>query len=113
MSTTGEGTPPLAPPPDEPNYKQLMRNSISLIGLALAAVAIANIIFLFILDLTTKQPSPYIGIFAYMLMPNNKNTKQTQETQNNAIQQNKHRRKKPTKPKFPRLDFNNPAQRST
>src|SRR5512140_3526887 len=112
MSHTGEGTPPLAPP-DEPNYKQLMRNPISLIGLALAVVAIANIIFLFILDITTKQPSPYIGIFAYMIMPGVMMAGLALIPIGVAIQRNKIRSKNPHLPRFPRLDFNNPAQRST
>jgi nitrate/TMAO reductase-like tetraheme cytochrome c subunit len=113
MSNTGEGTPPLAPVPDEPNYKQLMRNPISLIGLALAAVAIVNIIFLFVLDVTTKQPSPYIGIFAYMLMPGIMMLGLALVPVGIAVQRSKLRRKDPSLPAFPRLDFNNPAQRST
>jgi len=100
-------------PPDEPNYKQLMRNAISLIGLALAVVAIANIIFLFILDLTTRQPSPYIGIFAYMLMPGVMMLGLALVPIGIALERAKLRRKQPTLPRFPRLDFNNPAQRST
>src|SRR6266702_3223813 len=112
MSLTGEGTPPLAPPPDEPDYKQLMKNPISLIGLALAAVAIANIIFLFILDITTKQPSPYIGIFAYMLMPGVMMFGMALVPVGIAVKRAR-LRKKIDLPRFPRLDFNNPSQRST
>jgi hypothetical protein len=40
----------------------LLRNPISLIGLALAVVSLVTILFLFLIDLTTKRPSPYIGI---------------------------------------------------
>jgi nitrate/TMAO reductase-like tetraheme cytochrome c subunit len=46
-----------------------MRNYISLSGLALAAIALANIIVLFIIDTTAAQPSPYTGILAYMVLP--------------------------------------------
>jgi NapC/NirT cytochrome c family, N-terminal region len=113
MSLTGEGKPPVAPAPDEPNYKQLMRNPVSLIGLALAVVAIANIIFLFVLDITSKQPSPYIGIFAYMLMPGVMMLGMALVPVGIALERNKLRTKNPTLPRFPRLDFNNPAQRST
>ena len=38
-------------------------------GLALAVVALANIIFLFLVDMVSTQASPYIGILAYMIMP--------------------------------------------
>lgn len=97
----------------EPSVKQLMRNAISLIGLALAVVAIANIIFLFILDITSKQPSPYIGIFAYMIMPGAMMLGFALVPLGMALERSKARRKVPALPKFPLLDFNNPAQRST
>ena len=47
----------------------LMKNPISLIGLALAAVALANIVLLVLIDVLGSQPSPYIGILAYMVAP--------------------------------------------
>jgi nitrate/TMAO reductase-like tetraheme cytochrome c subunit len=49
--------------------KQLLRNPISMVGLALAVVALGNILFLFFIDLTEQHPSPYIGILAYMVAP--------------------------------------------
>lgn len=49
--------------------REIVRNPISLIGFALAAVALINILFLFIIDLTTDRPSPYVGILAYMVAP--------------------------------------------
>ncbi len=51
------------------SYRSLLRNYISLSGLVLAAVALANIILLFIIDITAAQPSPYTGILAYMVLP--------------------------------------------
>ena len=47
----------------------LMRNPISIIGLAVAVVALGNILFLFFIDMTSPHPSPYIGILAYMVAP--------------------------------------------
>ena len=52
-----------------PVAQNLIRNPISLIGLALAAVAVANIVLLVLIDLLASQPSPYIGILAYMVAP--------------------------------------------
>ena len=49
--------------------KELLRNPISLMGLALAAVALVNILFLFIIDIISERPSPYVGILAYMVAP--------------------------------------------
>ena len=48
---------------------QLLNNPISLIGIALAVVALGNIAFLFFIDLTSEHPSPYLGILAYMVAP--------------------------------------------
>ncbi|MGZ4832105.1 MAG: NapC/NirT family cytochrome c [Terriglobales bacterium] len=49
--------------------REIVRNPISLIGFALATVALVNILFLFLIDLTSEHPSPYIGILAYMVAP--------------------------------------------
>src|ERR1700755_2386897 len=49
--------------------RQEISNPISIIGLALAVVAFGNIVFLFFIDLTSAQPSPYVGILVYMVAP--------------------------------------------
>lgn len=49
--------------------RQLLRNPISIVGLAMAAVALGNVLFLFLLDVTVPHPSPYVGILAYMVAP--------------------------------------------
>lgn len=45
----------------------LVRNVISLAGIALALICAVNILFLVVLDYFT--PSPYIGIFAFIVIP--------------------------------------------
>lgn len=64
------------PGPNQPNpqdegfsYRSLLRNYVSLSGLALAVIAFANIVILFLIDVTAAQPSPYTGILAYMVFP--------------------------------------------
>lgn len=47
----------------------LILNPVSLIGLAVAVVALGNILFLFFIDVTSPHPSPYVGILAYMVAP--------------------------------------------
>src|SRR6476661_8176562 len=56
-------------PAGDLDLKSLVRNYISLIGLALAVVALANIVFLFLIDVMSAHPSPYIGVLAYMVAP--------------------------------------------
>ena len=49
--------------------RELLRNPISIIGLAVAIVAFGNILFLVFIDVTRAHPSPYLGILAYMVAP--------------------------------------------
>lgn len=49
--------------------RMLLLNPISLAGSVIALVSLANIAFLFVIDLISTTPSPYIGILAYMVMP--------------------------------------------
>jgi len=44
-------------------------NPISLTGAALALVSLANTVFLFLIDVLSASPSPYVGILAYMVAP--------------------------------------------
>src|SRR5437868_6726903 len=49
--------------------RELLSNPLSLVGLALAAVALVNILSLFLIDLMSDRPSPYIGILASLVAP--------------------------------------------
>ena len=92
------------------NLRALLRNYISLIGLALAVVALANILFLFLIDLTSSHPSPYVGVLAYMVFPGFLILGLLLVPLGIWL-----RRKKVVGPEekgFPLLDLNNPAQRS-
>ena len=46
-----------------------MRNPISLAGVALALVSLGNIFLFSLVGLIAARPSPYIGILAYMVAP--------------------------------------------
>jgi nitrate/TMAO reductase-like tetraheme cytochrome c subunit len=92
-------------PPDETG---LFRNSISLVGGVLAVIAAANIAFLAVVDFLT--PAPYLGIFAYMVLP--------------AVMilglilipigmfLERRRRRSGAGPQYPHLDLNDPRQRT-
>jgi len=49
--------------------RQLAQNPVSLAGMGLSLVSLANIAFLFLIDLVSERPSPYVGILAYMVAP--------------------------------------------
>src|SRR6266567_9003338 len=55
----------------EPRHRlrMLLRNPVSLAGVALGIVGLANIFLFFLIDVIAVKPSPYIGILAYMLSP--------------------------------------------
>ncbi len=96
-----------------PVSRNLIKNPISLIGLALAAVALANIFLLIAIDLLASQPSPYIGILAYMVAPGILVFGLILIPIGMMIERRRRLRKVGAPPHFPRLDLNNPAQRST
>jgi hypothetical protein len=89
-----------------------MRNYVSLIGLALAAVALANITFLFLIDFMSKQPNAYIGILAYMVMPAFLIVGLVMIGAGIWLERQRYRRGVSGLPRFPVLDLNNPSQRS-
>ncbi|MGB8772367.1 MAG: NapC/NirT family cytochrome c [Candidatus Korobacteraceae bacterium] len=102
------------PLPDHPPVSQnLIRNPISLIGLALAGVAFANIVLLVLIDVLASQPSPYIGILAYMVAPAFLVLGLVLVPIGIVIERRRRLRAVGAPFHFARLDLNNPAQRST
>jgi len=99
---------------DHPPVSQhLIRNPISLIGLALAGVAFANIVLLVLIDLLANHPSPYIGILAYMVAPGILVFGLILIPIGMIIERRRRLRTVGVPFHFARLDLNNPAQRST
>ncbi len=54
---------------DAQGAPSLIRNAISLLGAALAAISLANILFLFLVTLVSRRSSPYLGVLAFMVFP--------------------------------------------
>ena len=96
-----------------PVSRNLIRNPISLIGLALAAVAFANIVLLVLIDVLASHSSPYIGILAYMVAPGFLVFGLILVPIGMVIERRRRLHAVGAPPHFPRLDLNNPAQRST
>ena len=93
-------------------WRELLRNPISIIGLALALVALGNIVFLFFIDLTSDRPSPYVGILAYMVAPGFLIAGLVLVVV--GVWLDRRRRRKQVAgeaPTYLRIDFNDPAQR--
>jgi nitrate/TMAO reductase-like tetraheme cytochrome c subunit len=111
MTEDPQGSAPLSDHP--PVTQNLIKNPISLIGLALAAVALANIVFLILIDLLSSQPSPYIGVLAYMVAPGFLFVGLILVPVGIVMERRRRLRAVGAPPHFPKLDLNNPAQRST
>jgi nitrate/TMAO reductase-like tetraheme cytochrome c subunit len=91
-----------------------LRNTISLAGAALAAVSLINVVFLFFMDVTSSQSSPYVGILAYMVAPGFLILGLFFVLLGMLVERRRRRRVAAGKiPAFPRIDLNVPAQRST
>ena len=91
---------------------KLYKNPITLIGMALAAVAFANILFLFFLDAFSHISSPYVGILAYMVAPAIMFVGLVMIPVGMVVERRRRLRAVGHPPHFARLDLNNPAQRS-
>ena len=99
---------------DHPPISQnLIRNPISLIGIALSGVAFANIVLLVLLDLLAAHPSPYVGILAYMVAPGILVFGLILIPIGMMVERRRRLRAVGVPFHFARLDLNNPAQRST
>ena len=96
-----------------PVSKGVYKNPISLIGIALATVAFLNIIFLFIIDLLSSQPAPYLGILAYMVAPGFLIVGLILIPIGMVWERRRRLRDVGAPFHYARLDLNNPAQRST
>ena len=59
------------PPATEPWHvsRMILRDPVSLAGVALAIVSLANLFIFVLIDNIAVKPSPYIGILAYMVSP--------------------------------------------
>lgn len=89
--------------------RMLMRNPVSLAGVALAMVSLGNIFLFSLIGFIAERPSPYIGILAYMISPAFLVLGLLLMLAGTLLE----RRKKVAPTEFyPRVDLNDPAQRS-
>lgn len=92
---------------------RLIKNKVSLIGIAIALVALANIIFLFLIDLISAHETPYIAILAYMVMPGFLILGILILIVGLILERRRRARGVPDAADLPKIDLNDPAQRSS
>ena len=93
-------------------WKQYLRHPLTLVGAALALVALANIIFLFLIDFFSNPPSPYIGILAYMVLPAFLILGLLMIPAGMWLDRRRRSRHTPGSTHYPRIDLNDASQRS-
>jgi hypothetical protein len=87
----------------------LLRNPVSLAGVALALVSLGNIFLFSLIGFIAERPSPYVGILAYMVAPAFLICGMLLV----AVGAWRERRRKAGEvPLYPRIDLNDPGQRS-
>jgi nitrate/TMAO reductase-like tetraheme cytochrome c subunit len=91
---------------------KLYKNPISLAGIALAAVAFVNIVFLVSFDLFSNVSAPYVGILAYMVAPAIMVVGLIAIPIGMLVERRRRHHIVGDVSKYGRLDLNNPAQRS-
>ena len=89
--------------------RMLLRNPISLAGVALAIVSIANIFLFVLIDNIAVKPSPYIGILAYMVSPGFLILGLLLMLAGILLERRKHLAPSAF---YPKIDLNDPTQRS-
>lgn len=99
-------TPPAGRVP--PRMLRLLRNPVSLAGVALSIVSLANVFLFFLIDQIATKPGPYIGILAYMVSPAFLVLGLLLVLAGVLLQR---RRKVDPSAFYPRIDLNDPAQR--
>ena len=52
-----------------PKPPSLFRNYISFVGAAIASAALVSVVLLFLVEITSKQENPYLGILTYIIFP--------------------------------------------
>jgi hypothetical protein len=112
MPDQPQGEPVAAGSPGNGKPPGLFRNPISLVGAALAVVSAANILFLVFIDYISARPSPYIGIFAYMIMPAIMIVGLLVIPIGMWIERGRRVRGLPSMPRYPKIDLNDRRQRS-
>ena len=103
-----EKSPPQAARPWR-RLRMLLRDPISLAGVALGLVSLANIFLFVLIDAIAVRPSPYIGILAYMVSPAFLIIGILLIFAGIIIER---RRKVAETAFYPRIDLNDPTQRS-
>ncbi len=92
---------------------RLIKNPSSMVGLALAVVAFANILFLILVNIISTNPNPYLGILTYMVMPAFLILGLLLVVVGIVLERRRRVQGLSHASHYPKIDLNNPSQRSS
>ena len=90
----------------------LIRNTVSLIGAIIALVALANMVFLLLVDIISEHPRAYLGIFAYMIFPGILGGGVFLIVVGILLERRRRKQRPGEEPRALKIDFNNPKHRN-
>ena len=91
----------------------LFRNYISLVGGAIASAALVSVVLLFLVEITSKQENPYLGILTYIIFPSILFFGLFVVLVGMILERRRRRKGTPAQiAAYPRLDLNDPRARS-
>ena len=90
----------------------MLRNPLSLVGVVLITLSLANIVFLLLIAVFGPEDKPYLGIFAFMIFPAILIVGLILVPIGMLLRRRRWRRMAPEKiSPYPKIDLNQPAQR--
>jgi len=90
----------------------LFRNYISFVGAAITAAAFVSVVLLFLVEITSKQENPYLGILTYIILPSVLSLGLLIIIVGLLIERRRRHKGTPTEiAAYPRLDLNDPRAR--
>ena len=95
-----------------PKPPSLFRNYISFVGAAIASASLVSVVLLFLVEITSKQENPYLGILTYIVFPSVLIFGLVVVFLGRIIERRRRHKASPTEiAAYPKLDLNDPRAR--
>ena len=95
-----------------PKPPSLFRNYISFVGAAIASASLVSVVLLFLVEITSKQENPYLGILTYIVFPSILMFGLLVVILGRVLERRRRHRASPAEiAAYPKLDLNDPRAR--
>jgi hypothetical protein len=94
------------------SLRSLFRNYISFVGAAITCAALVSVVLLFLVEITSKQENPYLGILTYIIFPSILTLGLVIVVIGLIVERRRRHKGTPSQiARYPRLDLNDPSAR--